>query len=95
MHLDWRQNLADGDDILQPVYTKSAEPLWSELILCSCPVAPRTKGIEIGVRCFFFDSSEALLSLSTYITNDNGAKSKAPMDSSVCLYFGLWPLQGS
>ena len=45
---------------------------------------------------FFFlvDASEALLSSSTYIMNDNVAKSKAPMDPE-CLYFGCWPLQGS
>ena len=29
------------------------------------------------------DASEALLSSSTYITNDNDAKSKAPMDPNV------------
>ena len=32
---------------------------------------------------FFLDASEALLSSRTYITNDNDAKLKAPMDSSV------------
>ena len=54
MHLDLRQNLATGDDIFQPVYAKPAEPLCSELILCFCFVAPKTKGIEIGALCFFF-----------------------------------------
>ena len=43
----------------------------------------------------FTDAPEALPSSSTYITNDNDAKSTPPMDPSVCIYFGRCPLQGS
>ena len=47
------------------------------------------------VHAAFFEASKALPSSSTYTTNDNDPKSTPPMDPSVCIYFGRWPLQES
>ena len=45
----------------------------------------KQRGLKSVHAAFFLvvDASEALLSSSTYITNDNDGKSKAPLDPSV------------
>ena len=82
------------NDIFQPVCTKPAGSLHH---VCTCPVAPETRGLKLAL--FLFGCFLMLWKLCwTQIHTSWMAmmpSQRPPMHSSVCLYFGHWPLQAS
>ena len=55
MHLDWRQNLANGDASTSTSVDKPSRATvqWIDYVFLSCCIK-KTRGIEIGVRCLFY-----------------------------------------
>ena len=88
IRLHWRRNVVSGMIYSNQCIRNQPSHCAMDWFCVLVPIHQKARGSELAYTFFlffFFAAPEALLSPNTHIANENYAKSKVPMHSSVCI----------